>query len=275
MIFISDKTKYQCISQCISGKKMDVYICESEEESELYYIWAVKDSILSRNMTKVFMEDGVYKGIDCFFVGALYCIVFPYEKDRNLFKFAIPDKDESKWAREICLKLIFLCMSSRLPWEILYILITEKKISIRNNGEVYFNYNISIIDMENKTQKDCTSALGMYMENMLKERKCSNWSGYRLICMKNKRKNYISLSELYQDINNSIEIDVSDNIGKKLLIILNENKPIIIRTFKVLCITVAFIAVIVFISNIVFDESPFYRLFFNTFKKIGTETLLQ
>lgn len=273
MEFITDKITYQCISQCICGKKMNVYICESEEE--LYYIWAVKDNVLSRNMTKIFMADEYCKYINCFSMGELYCIVFPYEEERNVCKFAIPDQKESRWAKELCLQLIFLCMTCRLPWEILYILISKKKISIRNNGEVYFNYDISIVDIEHKTEKDCATALGMYMENILEGRKCGGWSGYRLICMKNKRKAYTSLSELYQDINSGANIDDSDNTWKKILRIIDEKKPMIIRFLKMLCIAVACIAILVFISNIVFDESPFYRIFVNTFKRIGTETLLQ
>lgn len=274
MIFLSDKTQYRCISEYIKGKKMDVYICESLE-SEQCCIWAVKDNLLAKELTALLVADDRYRQLDSFFVGDLYCIVFPYREERNIRSFLPVKKKDIQWAKELCKDIIFLCMSCRLPWELVYLLIEGNKISLGSDGEVWFDFGISIVDMEKRTEASCAVLLGNYLEEILDSLECENWSGYRLLCMKNRRRNYRSLTELYQDICNSTDVEGIEGIKTRIVLKFQDKKPVFIRGIKIICLLIGVLAIVLFISNLVFDTSPLYRLFVNTFKKIGTESMLQ
>lgn len=274
MIFLSDKTRYRCISECIKGKKMDVYICESQE-LEQCCIWAVRDNLLARELTALLVADDRYLQLDSFFMGELYCIVFPYREERNIRSFLPVKKKDIQWAKQLCQNIIFLCMSCRLPWELVYLLIEANKISLGSDGDVWFDFSISVVDIGKKTEANCAVLLGNYLEEILDSLECENWSGYRLLCMKNRRRNYQSLSELYQDICNTTGVDGIEGIKSRIFRRIQEKKPVFIRWVKVLCLLIGCLAIVIFISNMVFDTSPLYRLFVNTFKKIGTESMLQ
>ncbi len=274
MFFQTGDTRYNCIGEKKNGRKMDIYICESDKDMKKYYVWAITDNVLAKRLIKAFISDECNYSITNFMVGNINCMVLPFAEDRNILEFGFLYNEEQRNDLELFKKIVFQCMTSGLPWEVLYAIINENKINITEAGEVYFTYDIIFTDIESKCESDIVNLLGDYLEKMMEKSTYKNWSSYRVIYMKNKRQNYRTLSELYQDINNNITLDAIDTLRGRITRAYRNHKERISHVVKICCVVIGIVALIVFLSNTVFDVSPLYRLFVNTFKKIGTESML-
>lgn len=275
MVFQTEDRRYLCVSECLKGIKMDVYVCRDEDDEKEYYVWAIHNNELAKEVTKLLSKDEQYKKIKCFSMGEYYCVLQPYRQNRNVMQYAFIGNYKKTYVRELLKKITFLCMTCGLPWEIIYVLLHEQKISIDVNKEVYFTYDVLLSDFEGKTEIECVSILGDYLEDIMEMTNDRSWAGYRLISMKNRRKSYSGMSELYRDLNSETEIAYGKSFKIRIMSEYRKRKPVLTKILKVSCVVIGCIAIIVFISNTVFDSSPVYRLFVNTFKRIGTESMMQ
>ena len=66
-----------------------------------------------------------------------------------------------------------------------------------------------------------------------------------------------------------------DGILTKIRRFFRHNQDRIFRLVLILAVLMGILALTMVVSQIIFGDVPFLRLFVNTFKQIGTESLLQ
>lgn len=275
MTFSSDKTEYICVGDCLQNETNDVYICKNSGMNDTYYLWAIKDHRIARQITGYFEKESIPDNIDLFTMGTTLYVVFPYKKERNLEEFFSVQVQSLAETMEICCNMILLCMTSGMPVSLLYILLKQKQWNLGLDRTVYFSYAISLENLEDKTENDCTRILGKYIQKRLEESGYTSWSGYRLLKMKNEKFQYRTFAELYKDMESGILIVKESSFFQRLKYFIAEKKPTFFRVLKRACLVIGVVALFLFISKCILGENIISFLFVNSFKTIGTESMLQ
>ena len=104
----------------------EILVCENVEDSsrELYTVIQVTDhetvkKFLELNEHAEDVQDNVL--IDCFASEGKYLIVYPYKKERPLDLFYVGSTMSVAQCEETGINLIIACMTSNLPWPLLYL----------------------------------------------------------------------------------------------------------------------------------------------------------
>ena len=98
---------------------------------------------------------------------------------------------------------------------------------------------------------------------------------YELISRKSDNNSYSNFTELYRDLR--IAAMPVERIGFLLRIksFFHRNADTLFGILFWVCLILGIIALVVLLSHVVWGDIPIFRLFVNTFKNIGTESLLQ
>lgn len=275
MEFLFGNRRYVVIGTCIQGEINDVYICREVFEHRQCYLWVVKDHSLARKLTGDFENEKKPDCLEVFSAAGEYCVVLPWNVGRRLTDFILAEGNSMEKVREICTKVIFLCMTAEFPEAILYLLIKQNCVNLGKDGNPYFTYQLNLAKYEQKTEKECVSECAEYLQELLEKTGCVDWSGYELLIKKNKRDGYHSFAELYQDISRGERLKRTSGLRWKWNCFWEKHRPAALRFLKAVCILVGIAALLVLLGDLIFGENLFHKLFFNPFKIIGTESLLQ
>ena len=82
-------------------------------------------------------------------------------------------------------------------------------------------------------------------------------------------------SDLYRDLKTAALAMEKRGIGHRIKALFRRNQDKIFRWLLVGCIILGIISIIMILSQVFFADIPLMRLFINTYKKIGTESLFQ
>lgn len=277
MVFTSETKQLSSISSCFLGRMNDIYICEeiSEGGTEQYTLCMVKNHMLAKRLTEYFENGRRPDDMEVFSFQGMYCIAFPYHQERKLKDFILTESVTPAVIKEICRKVVFECMSSKIPWQILYLILQNEYINMDKENRIYFTYQLNLESVKNKSETECAALCARYLEQLLEHVKYTSWSGYQLLKMKNKRRQYRCFTDLYQDIYQGTGICKTGSFTGRIREFLKKHGGTMLRMVKVLCILVGIMAFILIVSTLILGENPFIRIFINTFKRIGTESMLQ
>lgn len=272
------QTKNRClasIAKCLNGRKNDIYICEDilSPDREKYTVWAVKDHLLAKKIVDWFENENRPEMAETFCDNGMYCVSFPYAIERSLLLYICTEDCSLNGLRTLCRQVIFTCMTSKLPEGILYLLLKQGKLNICK-GTVYLTYQLDLNELSEKNETDNVRLCAKILQELLEDTGCTDWSGYVLLQKKNKRAQYMSFTELYQDIAFGEKLRKTKGIYS-LNVFLRKKLPVIVKIIKIFCIVIIITAFIVFLGNLCLGENVFTYLFENHFTKIGTESLLQ
>jgi len=275
MLFQTEARCLASVAKCLNGIKNDVYICEDIDSPgrEKYTVWAVKDHLAAKKIINWFENESRPEQAEIFSDNGMYCVSFPYAPRRSLLLYAHTEDSSLEGRRELCRQVLFACMTSGLPRGILYLILKQGGLNI-SQGRVYLTYQLDLNGLEDKTEAETVGLCAKILQDILEETGCTDWSGYELLQKKNKRAQYISFTELYQDI--AFGEKLRKTKGKyKLRFFFKKKIPTVLKIIKILCIVTAVTAFAVFLINLCLGENIFMRLFENHFTRIGTESLLQ
>lgn len=275
MVFRTGKKQLTCISELFQGKNNGIYICEDRENQEKYCLWAVKNHRLAGQLTEYFEGESIPENTEIFSMGKIYYVMFPYREERKFTDFFPIESGSQEEAKELCRRAVFLCLTCGFPMPVLYLLLKQDCLNIGRDKSVYFTCRINLDELQMRTEAECTCCLSAYLEQMLEITGNTSWTGYRLMKMKNSRQHYKKFADLYQDIQSGVKMNKAGTFFDRCKRHLNEKKPVFLRILKVLCVLTGIVALIVLFGDLLFGESPFTRLFVNSFKMIGTESMLQ
>ena len=284
MIYHVNELALMPIREQYSGPDNDLVICEDmrEEKKAYYTVLLIKNHELARKVLKV-LESGKRNGqcyLDIFTVNDGFGIVFPYIRERYLTDFYMDSQFSLEACETICINLIMECLSSPMPYPLLYLLLMERQIYLRADNNVQLGYplNLSLLD-ENAREEDCAVVCASVVRDLLRRHGDEEAASYQLLTRKVKKRAYRKFTDLYYDVKmTAINPDNKKDLKGKIKGLkgnVKEKSPVLFRILLAICIILVILALISIISMLAGGRIPLLRFFSNNFKVIGTESLLK
>ncbi len=281
MIYESGKMRLLPVTTKSIGEVNDCYICKDLASSGgiLYTVIVVHQHETVRQILELF---GLYdrKGeetlIDNFSVGDKHVLVFPYHKERPLFDFYEGESLTLARCEDICISTILSCITSDLPYPILYLLLENGMLNLSSDYSVFLSYEMDLSKLDMSIgEKECTDVCAKILLELLKPKSGQKATSYYLLEKKTANGSYSRFPDLYRDI--TIAAVSKKKITPIFLIKLwfRRNADTIIGILFWISLILAIICLSIILSRFFLGGNSWFRLLFNTFKKIGTESLLQ
>lgn len=279
MIYRSEHMVLRSVMDVFQGKVNDVMICEeiSGTQGSYYTLVAVKDHGTVKKLLSVIKRSE--KNMDCcvdqFNYNNCFYMVFPYIKERKLEDFYMANMLPLATCEEICQNVLLQCMSSTLPYPLLELVIKQRQFHLLKDNSILPGYCMDLSDLnENSEEKDCALQCAICIQELLQAKHTKKNVSYQLLQKKISRRSYSTFRELYTDIRLSRTNIEKRGIKKTLQIFWQDHQNAVIRTLLYLSVIFVVLLLVMFFTNVIWGEVPFLRIFFNNFKQIGTESLV-
>lgn len=256
------------------GRVNTVCVCADTDSDEWHTLWEIKKHKTARLLMEM---QGVSPFAECRMDGERLCVLLSYEEPRPLGKFYQGGLYTWEERRRIYGNIVEACVNAAVPYPLLYLLLKERCINIRQDDSMYFTYYILLDNLDtDKAEKDCAGlAAGLLAELMELHGKKEERSCLALIRKKLRRNAYNSFTELVHDIK---FID-----GRKRLSLIwgripypeQSTKDKLFRILLIITAVLVAAAVLLVASQLMFGDIPLLRAFSSAVRKIGTESLLR
>lgn len=281
MIYESGKMRLLPVATKSIGKVNDCFICRDLASSGgiLYTVIVVHEHEIVRKILELFQlsgRSGKDVLVDNFAVADKHVLVFPYHNERPLFDFYEGETLSLSKCEEICISTILACITCDLPYPILYLLLKNEKLNLSSDGSVYLSYDISLDELdETISERECTDICARLLLRILEPKAGQKATSYYLLDKKVTNGSYQKFPDLYRDV--TIAAVSRKKITPFFIIKLwfKRNADTLIGILFWLSFLLGLFALSIFLSSILLGGNSWLRLLFNTFKKIGTESLLQ
>lgn len=272
------------IAEIFRGPVNDVLICRDANApaSMRYLLWVIHDRACVKQLLPVFesAEGSSLTGEPAYLLrftqNDLLCYVFPYREERRLAAFAPGQMINPVIRERICVNLVIECLSSSLPYPLLYLLLRQECIHLEKDNSVFFlpTLDLSELDPE-KGEADCVAVCAQILLGLLEGggRRRRQLKSYELIRKKLTKCAYSGFPELYHDIKLTAIPEHKLGWRARLKGFWIRNKDRIFKILLVLCIIMVILALIFALSQLILGDIPLLRLFERAFEVIGTETL--
>lgn len=259
----------------------DVIICRDlSVNAESYYtLLIVKDHELVKKLLVILeqkQQTGAESYIENFSHNGNFCMVFDYRQERPIEEFYIGASLTIQEAEQICVNMIVQCMACGLPYPLLYLILKQRQVHIAKDHTISFGYQLDLTDMDFRVQeRDCVAECARLLKELLAPHAAQKAVSYQLLNKKLKQNSYQKFTDLYKDVRIAAAPQKKKTILKRFHAFFERNRDRFFRILLILCIAALIVTLIMLLSQIIFGEIPLFRLFYNPFKKIGTESLLQ
>ena len=287
MVYYARNMELEVISQVFHGSVNDVAVCRDRLSASgaLYTLLVVHDRECARKLLMV-MEDGQRSGESAcllqFSQNETMLFLFPYREERKFSAFAAGQMTSPEAGEAICINLVMECLSTSLPWPLLYLVLEQDCVQIAKDNTVYFTTILDLKDLEPaRTERNCVSSCARLVLDLLAgpvaggRHRSRKLKSFELIRKKTGKNAYTGFPELYQDIKVTALPQVKPSLKSRFHVFWNNNRDRLFRILLALCVLLAVAAVVVLISQLIFGDVPLLRLFRHTFDVIGTENLHQ
>ncbi len=146
------------------GDAADILLCrEGEDRGKDWLVWKIYDREIARYL--VSCQNRV-PWDRCIVQGAELYLYFPYVVKRPLLEFL-----SSYYNREeLCMELLAICMSGRIPSALLLLILKSEALNIRQDGSLYMTYELELELLNPKTtEADCVQECGQWILFLLKQ----------------------------------------------------------------------------------------------------------
>ncbi len=203
-------------------------------------------------------------------------VVYPYVPERPMEDFYMGGAMTLKECEEVCVNLIISCMTSNLPWPVLYLVLKQKEIQLSRDHSVHLSYRIDLSTLDDTVgESECAVECAKILLDLLEPKASSKAKSYLLLRKKTEKYSYASFKELYKDVEIAAEPDEKHGIISRFKAWFNRNKPVLFRILLWVSIILGLFVVITFLTNLIFGDVPWLRLFIRSFERIGLESMLQ
>ncbi len=279
MIYESTRMQLKPVSTLRQSKINDIVICRdlAVADGSLYTVTVIKDHETARKFLKVCQDYPAWtEEITTFSGQGEFVIAFPYKKERDLFSFYMGETYDLTVCEDICINVILTCIATQIPAPILYMILEQRKLNLSKDHTVFFDYNLDWADFDaGKTERDCTVQCAGILLELLEPKESQKAISYRLLQKKIAKRSYQKFTELYKDIRIAAAPKGKQSFLTSIKYFFKRNKDAIFRVLLWVCAILLIIVLISLISQLIFGDIPFLRIFTNGFKMIGTESLLQ
>lgn len=286
MIYYPQGMELEVVSELFRGSVNDAVVCRDRLSASgaLYTLLVVHDRDCVRKMLSVFESSDRSEASPCLMHIAQneeLLFMFPYREERRFSAFAKGQMVTPAVGERICINLVVECLSTGLPWPLLYLVLEQDRVQIAKDNTVYFSVDLDLKDLDPaRTEKNCVSSCARLLLDLLSapvagsRRSCRRkLKSFELIRKKSMKGSYVSFPELYQDIKLTAIPGERPSLKARARGVWQRNRDWLFRVLLVLCGALAAIALAMLITQMIFGEIPWLRLFQNTFDVIGTENL--
>lgn len=281
MIYESDKMRLLTVSTKSIGEVSDCYICRDMASGGgiLYTVIVVHDHTKVREVLELFKMsqrtgDGVL--IDEFAVGDQEILVFPYHRERPLTEFYNGESLTLAQCEEVCISTILACITCNLPYPILYLLLTGDQLQMANDRSVYFGYEMDLANLDPDIgESECTGVCAKLLLKLLEPKAGQKATSYYLLSKKTANGSYDRFTDLYRDVTIAAVSTEKLTPYRRFRLWLTRNTDTILGILFWISVILGIIALSILLSRVFLGGNSWFRLLFNTFKQIGTESLLQ
>lgn len=281
MIYESGKMRLLVVATKSVGKVNDCYICRdlASPGGILYTVIVVHQHDVVREVLSLFTLSG-RKGdqilIDDFSVGDKHVYVFPYHNERPLFDFYEGDSLTLAQCEDICISTILACITSDLPYPILYLLLKNDKLNLAGDRSVYFSYEMDLEELDTEVgEGECTDECAAILLKLLEPKSGQKATSYYLLQKKTENGSYNRFTDLYRDITIAAVTKKKITPWFVFKLWVKRNADTLIGILFWISLILGVFALSIILSRFFLGGNSWFRLLFNTFKKIGTESLLQ
>ncbi len=281
MIYQSQKMRLKCIRVIEKTPANDILVCQdlNTAEKSLYTVLAVYDHELVRRFLSVYEHSEYDRGASCvdsFSDQGAFLIVYPYYRERLLQDFYMGSSYSLNECETVCINTILACIAAEIPYPILYLILQQRQLHLAKNHNVYFGYMLNLEELDEKlTERDCVVACARILRELLASKASQKAISYQLLDKKISKKSYHKFTELYKDIRIAAAPKRKGGIFARLRAWFYRNRDQIFKVLLRVCILLVLLVIATFLTQAIFGDIPWLRLFINGFKKIGTESLLQ
>ena len=281
MEYQSQKMRLKCIRVIERTTINDILICQdlSSSDEGLYTVLVVHDHEVVKKFLAVYEQSECEKDASCvdsFSDQGSFVIVYPYLKERALKDFYMGDSYMLSECEEVCINMILACIAAEIPYPILYLILEQRQLHLAKNHNVYLGYAIRLEDLDpKKTERDCAVQCAKILRELLKPKASQKAISYQLLDKKIAKKSYHRFTELYKDIRIAAAPKKRRGLLAGIRAWFARNKDHLFHVLFWVCILLVLLVIATFVTQAIFGDIPWLRLFINGFKKIGTESLLQ
>ena len=284
MVYASHKTQYLVVSTCFVNEINDCYIAREagKESGSLFTLLVIKHHELVKELLEIFRSSAVKwdeaRGedpvIESFTFEQKYVMVMPYRTERPMSRFFVGEAFTLPQCEEICTNVILSCITSGLPWQLLYLVLTQDGLNLTKDRSVYLSYKLDLKDLDPvRSERDCATACAQILLSVLAEKKDQKNISYELLSQKVKNRSYTRFMELYRDIQIASTPDAKRRWTTKIRSFFYRNADQLFGVLFWICLILGIIALALLLTNLAVGDIPFLRIFYNSFKQIGTESL--
>ena len=271
----------QQTQEILRGKVNDVIVCQDmAANGKVYYtVLVVHDRNLAKKLMELFhskTSQNNHRFVVDFTWKNDYLMVFDYVKERSLKQFFSSEVATLQECEQIAQNLTVECLAGGIPYPILYLQLKQNQINISKDKSVYLGYNIDLSQFSGKiTEKECATICAQIIFEYIKEISSQRATTYKLLEKKVWKSGYQRFTDLYKDLKMAALPLEKEGIILRIKKFVKHHQDHLFKLLLIVCILLGILALAMVISQIFFSDVPFLRIFFNPFKVIGTESLLQ
>ncbi len=287
MVYHVGKMVLQQTQEVFQGKVNDVIVCQDMASAgKAYYtVLVVHNRDVAKRLLELFhggRAQAKERFVADFTWKDAYLMVFDYVRERPLKDFFTSEIASLAECEELCLNLVVECMACGVPYPVLYLQLLQDQIHISKDKNVYLGYCIDLSQFMGRiTERECATLCAQKIFPMLgevsmgKNGKVSKATSYKLLEKRSWKSGYYRFTDLYKDLRMAAVPLKKDGIFLRIKRFFRHNQDRLFRILLVVCVLLGLLALLMILSQMIFSDVPFLRLFVNTFQQIGTESLLQ
>lgn len=260
----------------------DVVICQDLASSaRVYYtLLVIKDRACAKRMVLLFEEterrspDGERSYLFCFTQNELLCYAFAYRPERQLEHFAPSQMDSVQKREAAAINLVMECLSSPLPYPLLYLVLTQGNVHIEKDNTIYFTPYVDLSGLDESCgEAACVNTCISTILQLLEGSSRRKLKSLALLRKKQDKNAYRSFPELYRDIKLTSLPTEKQRLIPRLKGWWRRNKDTLFHILLVVSVIVVILALLILLCMLIFGDMALFRLFEHSFDVIGTENL--
>ena len=288
MTYYSQGMELEVISVLFRGSDNDIVVCRDclSPSGVLYTVWVVHNRNCARKLLAVIESSDRSEAFPCqaqIAQNEELLFVFPYRQDRKFSEFAKGQMSSASVGERIAINVVMECLSSGLPWPLLYLVLEQGRIHISKENTVYFTMDLDLSELNpDRSEQNCVSSCARLLLDLLaapaagsRRSRKKRLKSFELIRKKSVKNAYRMFPELYQDIKLTAIPGAKIPLKQKIDGAWQRNRDWLFRFLLIVCGLLVLVALAMLVTQMIFGEVPWLRLFQNTFDVIGTENLHQ
>ena len=282
MTFTSRDTSYIVTSTILRSAVNDCYTARLEDGNggREFTLIVVNDHDTVKSMMEIESKNRVASTegvlIETFTSGQSFVMVFPFRQDRPLNRFFVGEAYTLERCEDICTNLLLTCISCGLPFPFLYLILEQELINLSRDDSIFFSYSVDLSSLDTtKTEKDCAVKCADIMLAVLETKSDVKNVSYELLSKKSANSSYSRFTELYRDLRIAATPVKKRKILVRVRSFFYRNADRLFGILFWIALILGIVALILLLTHLVWGDVPFLRIFFNSFKNIGTESLQQ